>query len=508
MRYLSARKRLVGVSVTAVIIWLGSTLTPLSAEPYREVVTRSSGGDRIGTAVAVSQRNWDRASTAIVATAFDFPDALAAAALSAHLDAPILLSERETLPDSVRQELERLGVTDVIILGGDNSISVGVEAAIGNLGKSTRRIAGIDRYDTAAKVAREVGSQTAEITLAFGRNWPDAVAAGALAASDDRIPVLLTERAGIPTPTNEALAALGIRTVFIVGGTSVIASSIDDELRQRGFQVERLAGGDRYLTSAIVAERAFNRISQKPAAAVFASGGNFPDALSAAGASARVGGVLLLVDPHDLNRSPVIGEFVRVRTSEIDRAQIIGGASAVGTTVDWQLRANLAGQVTPTAVFPTGTWRVNGDIAPGTYRNSDSSQSCYWERLSGFSGSFEDIEANGIQNYRTIVTISPSDAGFESSRCGVWSPDLTPITTSPTAAFGSGMYLVGHEVAPGTWRNSDSSETCYWERMRSFTGEFDDIIANGLSDSIQTVTIEATDAGFETDRCGVWTKIG
>lgn len=491
----------------AIALLLISVMTA-RAQSYRAVVSRSAGPDRISTSVAVAQRNWSSAQTAIIATGFDFPDALAAAALSAHRSAPVLLSERHRLPEPVRAELQRLGVREVLILGGQFSISADVEAAIGSMGISTRRLAGTDRFETAALVAREVGSATREVTLAFGRNWPDAVAAGALAASDDRVPVLLTESQGIPQPTNDALAALGIQTVFIVGGTAVISPSIDEELRGRGLNVVRLAGNDRYLTSATVAENAFNRISKRPASAIFASGGNFPDALAAAGAAGRDGGVLLLVDPVDLNRSPVIGEFVRVRTSGMNRAQIIGGAIAVGSTVDWQLRANLMGEVTPTAQFPTGTWRVNGDIAPGTYRNSDSSQTCYWKRMSGFSGSFDEINANGIADYRVIVTISPSDAGFESSRCGTWSPDLSPTTPSPTAPFGEGMYLVGHEIAPGTWRNSDSSESCYWKRMRSFTGEFDDIIANGLSESIQTVTIAATDAGFESSRCGVWTKIG
>lgn len=503
----SGRRRRMRFAI-AVAAALFIVVPQAGAQSYREVMTRSAGTDRIGTAVAVSQRNWTTATRVILATGFDFPDALAAGALSADFDAPILLTERDRLPNSVRDEIARLGASEVVILGGEFSVSPNVAAAIAAMGKSVRRIAGSDRFETAALAAREVGSRSGEVTLAFGRNWPDAVAAGALSASDDRVPILLTERSGLPQPTNDALAALGARKVLIVGGFAVISPSIDDELRGRGLEVERLAGNDRYLTSAVVAERAFGRIARKPASAIFASGGNFPDALSAAGAAARDGGVLLLTDPFDLNRSPVTGEFVRVRVSDIDRGQIIGGAVAVSTVVDWQLRANLAGQVTPTAGFPTGTWRVNGDIAPGTYRNTDSSESCYWKRLSGFSGSFEEIKANGISDYRMIVTIAPSDAGFESTRCGAWSPDLSPMTSSPTAPFSDGMYLVGHEVAPGTWRNSDSSQSCYWKRMRSFTGEFEDIIANGLSESIQTVTIAATDVGFETNRCGVWTKIG
>lgn len=77
----------------------------------------------------------------------------------------------------------------------------------------------------------------------------------------------------------------------------------------------------------------------------------------------------------------------------------------------------------PKTTFGDGTHRVGTDIAPGTYRNSGGT-GCYWERLSGFGGSFGDIIANGNASgsQPVVVTISTSDAGFTSRRCGTWSP--------------------------------------------------------------------------------------
>ena len=54
-----------------------------------------------------------------------------------------------------------------------------------------------------------------------------------------------------------------------------------------------------------------------------------------------------------------------------------------------------------------GRRRVGSEIQPGTYRNTDSSQGCYWERLSGFGGTLNEIIANDFTNGLTIVTISP-----------------------------------------------------------------------------------------------------
>ncbi len=158
--------------------------------------------------------------------------------------------------------------------------------------------------------------------------------------------------------------------------------------------------------------------------------------------------------------------------------------------------------------FGDGAWIVGTDIAPGTYRTDASPDTCYGKRLSGFSGDFDDIIANELSDNPIIVTIEPTDAGFESKRCGLWTDDMTPRTNSPTAGFSDGDWLVGTEVAPGLWRNSDSSDTCYWKRLSGFSWEFRDIIANGLADSIQTVQIDAGDTGFSSNRCGDWTYLG
>ncbi len=170
---------------------------------------------------------------------------------------------------------------------------------------------------------------------------------------------------------------------------------------------------------------------------------------------------------------------------------------------------NLAPLVPPSvATFGGGTWNVPADVAPGTYRNSDSSSFCKWARLSGFGGTDADEIEDGITGEIEIVTIAPTDAGFWSEDCGTWSSDLSPRTSSPTANFGGGAFLVGSEVGPGTWRNSDSSASCYWERLSGFGGSLGEIIANEFSDSIQTVTINASDLGFFSERCGTWSKVG
>jgi hypothetical protein len=67
-----------------------------------------------------------------------------------------------------------------------------------------------------------------------------------------------------------------------------------------------------------------------------------------------------------------------------------------------------------------GVYLVGVDIVAGTYRSPASNDLCYWERLSGTSGTFSEIIANGSSEGPQVVTISPSDVAFKSQGCQTW----------------------------------------------------------------------------------------
>ena len=157
---------------------------------------------------------------------------------------------------------------------------------------------------------------------------------------------------------------------------------------------------------------------------------------------------------------------------------------------------------TPEPGFGGGTLIVGTDIDPGIYSTRPNHDDCYWERLSGFGGTFDEIIANGIGNPRHIVEILSTDAGFTSSGCGRW----ISAAENLMAPDGDGTWLVDYEWAPGTYR-AQGGESCYWERLSGFTGDLDHIITNGLGSGAQIVTIQVTDAAFTTASCGTWERI-
>jgi hypothetical protein len=105
-----------------------------------------------------------------------------------------------------------------------------------------------------------------------------------------------------------------------------------------------------------------------------------------------------------------------------------------------------------------------------------------------------------------VVTIAPSDVGFESNGCGTWSADLAAVTTSTSEIELDGTYIVGTDVAAGTWR-STGGDLCYWARLSGFGGTLNDIVANdNAHGGPAIVTIAGSDIGFATSGCGSWSR--
>lgn len=78
--------------------------------------------------------------------------------------------------------------------------------------------------------------------------------------------------------------------------------------------------------------------------------------------------------------------------------------------------------------------------------------------------------------------------------------------TIDTIKMASGDKIVGQTMEPGTWKTKPGIKDCYWSRN---TGG-GDIIANdfvGFAPDGVTVTVYPGE-GFESERCGIWTKVG
>src|SRR5438067_18001 len=75
---------------------------------------------------------------------------------------------------------------------------------------------------------------------------------------------------------------------------------------------------------------------------------------------------------------------------------------------------------------------------------------------------------------------------------------LTPSKTY--AQFGDGMFQVGKDIQPGTYRTRVGSPGCYYARLRGFNTT--EIISNDNTDAPAIITIVPTDIAFESRNCG------
>lgn len=324
---------------------------------------RIAGKDRVETAVAASQHGWESADVAVVAAAGDFPDALSGTALAAAHDAPLLLTPDGDLPAAVGSELERLGVSQVVVLGGESAVSAAVVEQIAQLesAPTVERISGDDRFATASEVARQAGAPGGEAIVVLGTDYPDAVSAGALAGGEVAPPVLLTRSDRVPEETQHALDELAVDDVVLVGGTAAVSDAVEADLADDGYRVRRLSGSDRYWTSEAVAREAEDRATA-PDTPVLATGGDFPDALAAGALTARLGGVLTLASPSQPH--PANDEFLRERASRWNGALTLGGTNALAADAVASIGRSLRGEDHPPEPERVTTARLTpGEIA-------------------------------------------------------------------------------------------------------------------------------------------------
>lgn len=314
-----------------------------------EGAVRLAGDDRVGTSIAVSQNSFlpESATAVVLARADRFPDALAGTPLAVEVGAPILLTGTDILDPRVEEEIARaMGEGGTVhLLGGEDALSPAVEARLTQLGYDAPRVAGADRFGTAAAVLDTLGD-VERILVTTGYRFPDALAAGAVAAAADG--AVLFSAGDAPSPaTDAAIAASGAGEVVAVGGPAAVAYPA----------VEAVVGSDRNATAVAVAERFVPDARYVGLARQGADGtdtdAGFADALAGGVHVGRLGGPVLLTGTSELDVRTA--EYLRGDAEAVVRTYAYGGPSALTDAVVGQAEAEAAtAPALPVAPPPAG----------------------------------------------------------------------------------------------------------------------------------------------------------
>ncbi|MHB9004130.1 MAG: cell wall-binding repeat-containing protein [Coriobacteriia bacterium] len=291
------------------------------------------GPTRYQTAVDVSLSMFpDGADTAVIATGRNWPDALSGASLAGALGGPILLVS-DALPAEVADELLRLGVRDVVILGGPSAVSTAVETEIESLLElDAVRHAGINRFETAcivasATVAASGGTWDGTCFVTTGSNWPDALAAAPLAAWAG-YPIFLSGPGGVSQATQDCMDTLGVTGAVVLGGTVAVPVSAFSQMRAAGVtEIDRVGGLSRYETAVLISEYGVAELGMSYRVLGIATGTNYPDAL-ALGAPLGMQGYTMMLNPGSTLNS-VTKAALEGHAGDISAIRFAGGPSAI-----------------------------------------------------------------------------------------------------------------------------------------------------------------------------------
>lgn len=207
---------------------------------------------------------------------------------------------------------------------------------------SMPRLAGYTRYETAGLLFDQGNwQQGGSIVLASGANYPDALAASAL-AGDLNAPIMLTDPNVLSSETEQRIQNLKPSRVYIIGGKAAVSASVERRVAQltgSGANIQRIAGDTRYDTSLKVA----SSLSNPSDTVIVTTGTNYADALSISPYAFASGSPVVLSSPSSgLSDSALKA----IKKAGYKKAVIVGGTSAVPALVALQLKAQGIGSIT------------------------------------------------------------------------------------------------------------------------------------------------------------------
>ncbi len=266
---------------------------------------RIGGQNRYSTSKTIAESiNNGQVNGVVLSTGVDFPDALAGAVLAKKVGGPILLVEKSSTSadsksalDYINSHLSRSGY--IYLLGGEGVISSDYINTLKQMGfneSNIIRLGGANRQQTALKIATNVNNGSGPVVIATEADFPDALSISSIAALRGW-PILLTSKDSLSSDVEKYISANKPEKVYIAGGTSVIADTVKNRIKQLisaadDSRVIRIGGSNRYETSRLIN----STFIQDTDEAILATGYDYPDALSGSVYAAMNGSPILLVN--------------------------------------------------------------------------------------------------------------------------------------------------------------------------------------------------------------------
>lgn len=287
--------------------------------------TRLYGQDRYQTAVSVSREGWsDGSDYAVIVSGEEYTDSFCAVPLAKANNAPILLTKKDSLNQNTLNELKRLQVKHIYLIGSENNISKNVENQLKlQVTSDVQRISGNDNYDTSVKITEKLGTPS-KVILVSDKGYADALSSSSIAAIEG-MPILVTNRDYLPKSVSDYIKSHNITKTYIIGGTASISNSVASLVPG----AERLQGQDRYETNVNVMNAFLDDLDFSNVYAVSANpsaADAFADSLGGAALAAKTNSPIVLVG-SELESSAQ--DFIKTNLSPGSKVTVLAGPSNI-----------------------------------------------------------------------------------------------------------------------------------------------------------------------------------
>ena len=194
------------------------------------------------------------------------------------------------------------------------------------------RLEGSNRIETAIEASKDLFSNgTNVVVLANADRFTDVLAANPLAAQENASS-LLTNKDKLAENTLKEIERLGAKKIYISGGYEAVSKKAVDELRNKGYEVVRFDGKDRYETARKIADKVREKGNKE--VVELASGENFPDALAMTSMAVRDNAPILLTKENSMpaETKKALAEY------DVKTVKIAGLEKAVSKDVEKQIK--------------------------------------------------------------------------------------------------------------------------------------------------------------------------
>jgi SpoIID/LytB domain protein len=299
---------------------------------------RLGGQTRFDTSVAIAESIYGgKVDNVVLATGYDFPDALSGSVLAKAVGGPILLTgtttaSKDTLPalNYISNHLNKPG--NVYLLGGEGVIGKDFVAKLTSMGYNPIRLGGSNRFDTNMKIVNELNAApSTNLVIATANDFPDALSTSPIAALKGW-PILLTNKDSLTADEEKYITSIKPDKVYIAGGTGVVSDTVLNKIKTLlnygDDKVIRLGGSDRYATSRIIN----SALVDTPSKVGITTGLDFADALSGSVYAALNGAPMVLIDPDKVTEAQNYIKGVGSSANSIN-ATVFGLKGAVSDAV-------------------------------------------------------------------------------------------------------------------------------------------------------------------------------